>query len=290
MESAPAHNSPFSLLMAVYEGDNADYFLRAFRSTVNKQTIPPSEVILVEDGPVSLEMCATIERVASESPAPVRRIKLPENVGLARALDAGLEECAHDLVARMDADDISEPKRFEKQLAVMEQGYDLVGTALVEFIGHEQHTALTRVPPTDPADISRSARFAQPFHHPTVMYRRSVVEAAGGYEDIGPMEDYWLFARMLHRGAKVSNIPEPLVKYRVSDGAYARRGGVDKFRTELALQRRLYRLGFTNFGQYLRNVIVRGGYRLVPESWRRRAYRRLIANLFAPADAASTNK
>lgn len=267
--------------MAVYEGDNADYFLRAFRSTVNKQTVPPSEVILVEDGPVSLEMCATIERVASESPAPVTRVKLPVNVGLARALDAGLDECTNELVARMDADDISEPKRFEKQLEVISQGFDIVGTALVEFVGHEQHTVETRIPPTNPEDISRYARFAQPFHHPTVMFRRSMVEAAGGYQDIGPMEDYWLFARMLHRGAKATNIAEPLVKYRVDDGAYARRGGVDKLRTEIGLQRRLYKLGFTSFGQFIRNVIVRGGYRLVPEGIRRRAYRRLIANRFA---------
>jgi hypothetical protein len=181
----------------------------------------------------------------------------------------------------MDADDISEPQRFEKQLAVIEQGYDIVGTALVEFVGHEQHTVETRIPPTDPSDISRYARFAQPFHHPTVMFRRSMVEAAGGYQDIGPMEDYWLFARMLHRGAKATNIAEPLVKYRVDDGAYARRGGLHKFRTEIGLQRRLYRLGFTSLGQFLRNVIVRGGYRLVPEGIRRRAYRRLIANRFA---------
>lgn len=290
MTATKAASTPFSLLMSVYEGDNADYFLRAFRSTVNKQTVPPSEVVLVEDGPVSLEMCATIERVASESPSPVKRVKLETNVGLARALDAGLDECTHELVARMDADDISEPKRFEKQLAVIEQGYDLVGTGLVEFIGHEQHTASTRIPPTDAADISRSARFAQPFHHPTVMYRRSVVADAGGYEDIGPMEDYWLFARMLHRGAKAANIPEPLVKYRVSDGAYARRGGVDKFRTEMSLQRRLHKLGFTTWPQYVRNVIVRGGYRLVPEALRRRAYRRLIANRFAQPERASTAK
>lgn len=271
--------------MSVYAGDKADYFLRAFRSTVNKQTLVPSEVVVVEDGPVSLDMCAVIERVASESPAPVKRLKLEKNVGLANALAIGLESCSYDIVARMDADDISEPQRFATQLPVIESGFDLVGTALVEFVGHEQHTAITRTPPTDPRDIARSSRFAQPFYHPTVMFRKAAVEAAGGYEDIGPMEDYWLFARMIYGGARVTNIATPLLRYRIDDGAYARRGGADKLRTELGLQWRFVRLGFTNIFQFARNVLIRGGYRLVPEPIRRRAYRRLIATRFSEQDS-----
>ena len=277
----------FSLLMPVYAGDNADYFVRAFFSSVQEQTLRPNEVVLVEDGPVSAAMTAAIERLSLESPVSVTRVKLPENVGLALALEAGLARCTHDVVARMDADDINEATRFAEQLAVIEQGYDLVGTGLVEFAGHENNLGATRIPPTSAEDISRSARLAQPFHHPTVMYRKAAVAAAGGYQDIGPMEDYWLFARMIHAGAKVTNLAKPLVRYRVSAGAYARRGGVDKLRTELTLQRHLRELGFTTRGQYWRNVIVRGGYRLVPEAVRRRAYRRLIANRFVEDSAAA---
>ena len=65
--------------------------------------------------------------------------------------------------------------------------------------------------------------------------------------------------------------------YRVGDGAYARRGGVAQWRSELQLQRALRRIGFTSRTQYVRNVAVRGTYRFVPEPIRRRAYRRLIA-------------
>ena len=60
-------------------------------------------------------------------------------------------------------------------------------------------------------------------------------------------------------------------------GAYARRGGLQLLRSELALQRRFRDLGITSRGEYLRNVAVRGGYRLVPEAVRKTAYRRLIA-------------
>jgi hypothetical protein len=91
------------------------------------------------------------------------------------------------------------------------------------------------------------------------------------------MEDYLLWAKMIVARAAVANVAEPLVQYRVGDGAYARRGGWRQLRAELALQRRFRRIGFTTRGQCLRNVVVRGGYRLVPERIRRTAYRMVIA-------------
>ena len=101
---------------------------------------------------------------------------------------------------------------------------------------------------------------------------------AGGYADLRLMEDYLLFTRMVTGGAVPANLADPLVYYRVGDGAYARRGGTALLRSELALQRRFRELGLTTRRQYLRNVALRGGYRLVPESVRKVAYRRLLAN------------
>ncbi len=87
------------------------------------------------------------------------------------------------------------------------------------------------------------------------------------------MEDYWLFARVIAGGAATANVPEPLVLYRVGAGSYSRRGGTRLLRSELELQRRLRSIGITTPAQGLRNSVVRGGYRLVPEAVRRRAYR-----------------
>jgi hypothetical protein len=109
------------------------------------------------------------------------------------------------------------------------------------------------------------------------VYRRKVVRGVGGYTDFALMEDYLLWAKMIMAGARVANVAEPLVKYRVGAGAYARRGGWGQLRAELAIQRRFRKLRFTTRGQYLRNVAVRGGYRLVPERIRRIAYRMVIA-------------
>jgi hypothetical protein len=104
-----------------------------------------------------------------------------------------------------------------------------------------------------------------------------VVQSVGGYRDLPLMEDYWLFARMIDAGARVANLAEPLVKYRVGAGAYTRRGGWQLLRSEIELQRQFRASGFTTRTQHARNLLVRGGYRLVPEPVRRVAYRRVIA-------------
>jgi glycosyltransferase involved in cell wall biosynthesis len=268
-------DTEFSLLLPVYAGDKAAYFTKAFASTVVEQSRRPSDVVIVQDGPIGTELAAAVAAATASSPVPVNHVRLPANVGLARALETGLGHCAHDVVARMDADDISLPSRFERQLAVMDAGYDLVGTGMLEF--DEAGRVLgKRIPPTDPDDIVTSARFHDPFNHPTVVYRRSVVARAGGYRELPLMEDYWLFARMIQAGARVANLPDPLVMYRVDAGAYGRRGGLTLFRSEVALQRSLLKDRFVTRGQFARNVLVRGGYRFVPVVVRRVAYRRFI--------------
>lgn len=270
-------SEPFSLLLPVWAGDRADFLVAAFRSTVDDQERRPDQVVIVRDGPVGdgLERC--LRELAASSPVPVELVTLERNVGLGPALDAGLAACAHDIVARMDADDVSVAHRFAVQLPVVEAGADLVGSGLSEFADDPDVEVGRRTPPTDPAEILARARFADPFNHPTVVFRRGLVRAVGGYGDFALMEDYLLWARMIMAGARVANVAEPLVRYRIGAGAYARRGGLAQLRAELALQRRFRAMGFTTRAQLARNVAVRGGYRLVPEALRRLAYRRVIA-------------
>ncbi len=268
----------FSLLMSTWGGDRADHLRQAFESTVTAQTRRPAEVVLVQDGPVPAELAREIDRLVARSPVPVRHVALPENLGLGPALDAGLRAAENEIVARMDADDVSIAERFARQLPLIEDGADIVGSGLWEFGSSTEDVVGRRTPPTDPEEIRRVVRFRDPFNHPTVVYRRSAVLAAGGYSDLPLMEDYLLFTRMVAGGAVPANLAEPLVYYRVGEGAYARRGGMTLLRSEVALQRRFRSLGITTRSQYLRNVAVRGGYRLVPERVRKVAYRRLLAN------------
>lgn len=269
---------PFTLLVSTYAQDDPEFLREAVLSSTTAQTRPPDEVVLVQDGPVPERLAAVIKDLVDTLPMPVVHLELPDNVGLGPALDAGLAASSHEVVARMDADDVSVPERFARQLAVIEAGADIVGSGLLEFGASVDDVVGRRTPPTDPDEIRRVIRFRDPFNHPTVVYRRSAVLGAGGYTDMALLEDYLLFTRMVEAGAAPANLAEPLVYYRVGAGAYARRGGTALLRSELRLQRRFRELGITSRAEYLRNVAVRGGYRLVPEGVRKVAYRRLLAN------------
>ena len=269
-------HEPFSLLVSVYDGDRPEHIRRAMRSAVDDQTVRPDQVVIVRDGPVRDELARCLDEVQETSPVPVTFVPLGQRGGLGPALDRGLAASWFDVVARMDADDVAMPHRFEVELPLISDA-DIVGAGLLEFTGDTDEIVGQRVPPTDPARIQRYARMHDPFNHPTVVYRRAAVLAAGGYGDLPLMEDYALFARMLQRGARAVNVPEPLVYYRVGPEAFKRRGGTGLLRSELRLQREFLRRGFTTPAEYLRNVAVRGGYRLIPWWLRRAVYRPVVA-------------
>lgn len=275
---------PFSLLLPVYDGDSPSRLVDAFLSTVTDQVRRPDEVVIVQDGRVGPELASTLEWLESGSPVPVKRLRLHRNVGLAQALQCGLSACSHDVIARMDADDISLPHRFDAQLPLLEAGADLVGAGIVEVDEARTGPGVLRLLPTTASEIATVARLRSPFNHPTVVYRRSAVLHAGGYRELPLLEDYWLFTRMIAAGARVENIAEPLVLYRVDAGSYERRGGMRLLRSEIRLQSQLRREGFTTRREWARNVAARGGYRLVPVPIRRALYRRVFTT--AGADAS----
>jgi len=269
-------HEPFALLISVYDGDRPDYVRRALRSAVDDQTLRPDQVIIVRDGEVREELAECLSDIRATSMVPVTFVPLDHNGGLGPALNEGLAASRFDVIARMDADDIAMPHRFEAQLPLLADA-DIVGAGLLEFVTDTDHVVGQRVPPLTSEHIARYARMHDPFNHPTVVYRRSAVLAAGGYRDLPLMEDYALFARMIQAGARTANIAEPLIFYRVGETAFRRRGGTDLLRSELRLQLEFRRSGFTSRTEFLRNVLVRGGYRLIPWWLRRAVYRPLVA-------------
>ncbi len=274
-ERAP--RAEFTLLLPVYAGNSMEQLRAAFVSSVAEQTRRPDAVLITVDGPVPAELDAVLLELVETSPVPARLVRLPENHGLAAALNAGLAEVTTEYAARMDADDLSRPERFARQLGVIEaEGLDILGTGLDEFVGEPPRIVATRVPPIGAKEVRHALAWQQPFHHPTVVYRVSSVLAVGGYPvGGGRLEDYALFARMIAAGAHGDNLPDSLVLYRADEGAYDRRGGWQMFRDELRLQRELRDAGLTGRVQFVRNVVLRGGYRLTPTFIRSRAYRGL---------------
>ncbi|WP_325049542.1 glycosyltransferase [Kocuria soli] len=280
--STDAQGRPeFSLLMPVYGGDTPERFHRALVSSTLEQAVAPSEVVIVRDGPVAPELQREIDALterlrAATPPIAVVREDLEVNAGLTNALRRGLELCSHDVVARADADDVSYPDRFARQLPLIQDGADVVGAGMDEIGDDETQPLAHREAPVGAANIRRVSKLRNPVSHPTVVFRRPAVEAVGGYEYVPLAEDYWLWVRMLRAGADIRNIADPLVGYRVSGGAYQRRGGLRVFRAEIELQSRLHGIGHLSFLEWGRNVAVRGGYRFVPRVLRERAYRNMV--------------
>jgi glycosyltransferase involved in cell wall biosynthesis len=228
-------------------------------------------------------------------------IELKRNSGLAHALNQGLRRCSYDLVARADSDDIALPQRFATIIPLLDDAHevshrdvrgerqdprgvrragrcDVVGSAIREFSGDEHRLGQVRTLPAGGKALLDFARARSPLHHPSVAFRKSVVQGVGGYpEHGGRYEDYLLWERLILAGARLRNVPEPLVLYRVDAGAYQRRGGWAMFRDELALQRRFRADGFTTGFQYARNVGIRALYRLLPTGLRRFGYHALTA-------------
>lgn len=272
----------FSLLMPVYHGDTPERFHRALISSTLEQARPPAEVVIVRDGPVAPELQRELETLTrrleqANPPVAVVRLDLDANAGLTHALQVGLRACSHDVVARADADDVSYPDRFARQLPLIEAGADVVGAGMNEIGDDESRVLARREAPVGAHEIRRISKLRNPVSHPTVVMRRDAVAAVGGYEYVPLAEDYWLWVRLLKAGARISNISEPLVGYRVSGGAYQRRGGLPVFRAEMQLQSRLRGSGHLSFLEWVRNVVVRGGYRFVPRAVRTRAYRNMVS-------------
>lgn len=150
----------YSVLMSVYAKENAAYFSDAVESMLH-QSCPPDQFVLVCDGPLTPGLDEAIQRfTASRDGGLFRVLRLPENVGLGRALQAGLPLCDHDLVARMDSDDLALPLRMEHQLALMAADPELaaVGGQIAEFTGAPDNIQGYRIVPTSPEEARRGGR------------------------------------------------------------------------------------------------------------------------------------
>lgn len=263
--------------MSVYKEENPSYFDLSLQSMEN-QTRPPSEYIVMLDGPVGSELHAVLDRHKQKVGHTFHIIQLEHNMGLHGALRIGVEHCTYDWIARMDTDDYSDPHRIELQEKFLARhpDYDAVGTLCNEFISSPNNPiCLVRLPETD-ASIRKFAKLRDPCRHPSMLYRKSAVLAAGNYQDYPYFEDYDLFVRMLMNGSKFHNIQKPLVSVRVSADFYSRRGGWS-YATDMArFKWHLHTIGFLTVTQALKTIIPHGIICIAPGSLREWVYKHLL--------------
>lgn len=254
----------FSVLLSVYIKENPSFLTRALTSIWDEQVLKPSQIVLVQDGPLTAELESIISQWASRLGSVFCPVPLPQNVGLAAALNEGLNHCQYELVARMDTDDIAVPERFEKQYAFMQSHPDIaVSSGLIEEWSQDfSYKVSERRLPLTHTDIVKFAKSRSPMSHPAVMFRKSAVLAVGGYPSIYP-EDYALWGSMLAKGYRFANLPDLLLKMRVGDALVDRRG-LQFLKGEIKAYKYLLDVGFINRYEFLSSSVLRGVVRLSP--------------------------
>lgn len=266
----------YSVLMSVYGKDKVEYLNLAIGSMAS-QTVAPYDYVVVCDGPLTTELDACLDGWRERLGDAMNVLHLPENHGLGYALNVGLSECGCDVVARMDADDISRPRRCEVLLAKMVvENLDLVGGAIEEFDRKPGDMGVVRMPPLSKGEIDIWLKRRNPFNHMSVVFDRHMVEKAGGYEPFPWMEDYWLWARMIARGCRCANVPDVVVDVRTGEGMYARRSNMAYLKSQVKFFSELRKLGLVDRVRQAKAVAERTAATLLPTGLVKLAYNVLL--------------
>lgn len=267
----------YSVLMSVYHKEKPEYLKQAIAS-IQAQTLPTDDFVLVCDGPLNDALDAVIAKKQQEMGKTLNVVRLAKNGGLGNALNEGIKHCKNELVARMDSDDIAYQDRCEKQIAVFYKHSEVsICSGIVEeFTSTPDVVDAKRVLPEAHEEIVEFAKKRNPFNHPCVMYKKSVVEAVGSYQDFYLLEDYYLWLRMLMAGYQGYNIQEPLLHMRAGSDMYLRRAGWKYAKTQVKLFKFMKEQGFIGEGQYIKSCVIRSGSALAPNWLRKLMFEKVL--------------
>lgn len=205
-----------TVAVAAWRAEAAQF--AAMLHSIAAQTFADFELLVLEDPPHGVARDALL---ALGDPR-CRHVANPTGVDLATARNQLLALARGELVAILDADDVAVPDRLQRQVACFDADPDLaVLGGAIELIDAADRALGFRRYPTDHAAIVRTMRRRNPLAHPTVMFRKGKVVAAGGYRTLPhrTCDDYDLWSRMALMGARFMNLPQPLLRYRVHPGA-----------------------------------------------------------------------
>lgn len=195
-----------TVLMPVY---NAEAFLREAIDSILQQTLTQFEFLIIDDGSTD----TSVSIIQSYNDPRIRFIQNEKNLGISATLNRGIEVATCELIARMDADDISYPERLQKQYDFFEANKDvaLLSTWVREIT---ETGVVVQVQKWRPPFFYYNLTFECWIYHPTVMYRRSAVLDVGAYST-PYSEDYDLWWQ-LSRTYKMDTLPEVLLDYRLT--------------------------------------------------------------------------
>ena len=200
-----------SVLMSLY---NADKYLTEAMDSILAQTYPDFEMIVVNDK--STDKSGDILKAFAQKDPRIVILENAQNLGLTRSLNRGLAIAKGEYVARMDADDISAPDRFQKQVAFLDMHPDYSFVSCIgRYIDENGNPEQLRPFPETNEEIYAMMPKVDAVMHPGAMFRRKDIAQIGNYcEDFRVVQDYDLWFRGMAAGYKFYNIQEPLVLFR----------------------------------------------------------------------------
>lgn len=258
--------SKFSVLLNVYANDNPFWIKQSLHSVLTN-TLKPSEVIVIVDGFVDKEIQNVLDLALRDE--VVRILTLPDNKGRGLALAFAVPKCKYDLIALMDADDISRKDRFEKQLSAFASDPDLsvVGGQIQEVDSDTLAPLAKRKVPLNHKEICKYLKTRMPFNNVSVMFKKEAILEAGNYKPFGMMEDYYMWARVIAKGYKTANLPDILADVRVNRDLYKRRGGFKYFCVNKKLFDEMRKLGLLSLKDYYYTLSVRFIVQVLMPNW-----------------------
>lgn len=264
----------YTALMSIYFKEDDEYLQKSLMSIL-KQTIKPTEIILVEDGNFSSQLSQVIKWFVGEcskNNIDTIILKHEKAMGLAQSLNEGIDQSNTDFIARFDSDDISLPNRMFEQMPYFENPrVGAVGSNVREFSEKDGLLHSKKVP-SDFSDIRRFMRYRNPVNHMSAVIRKSALKTVGCYDVLPFFEDYILWAKLVKNDFLILNVDNELVDARTEEDFVNRRRGIKYAIAEADLQKRLWKLGIISSPELVRNTIFRAAVRLVPKGILRFVY------------------
>jgi glycosyltransferase involved in cell wall biosynthesis len=201
-----------SVLLPVFNSEK--YVSEAINSILN-QTYQNFEIIVIDDGSTD----GTALRIQEFDDKRIRYFKNQENLGITKTLNRYIDQCKGKYIARMDADDISLPKRLESQVKYLESNpeYVLIGTAYLK----QENNAIAQVRKhtTGYQKLRVKLLFGNNISHPSVMFNKNNWVKSGEFydENLRYAQDYDLWTRLILKH-RITNLKDPLIVYRRYDG------------------------------------------------------------------------
>jgi glycosyltransferase involved in cell wall biosynthesis len=217
-----------------------DRFFPAAVRSILEQTLANIELIIVED-PSPRSGKSMLGELAHDP--RLRYIENDQPTGLPQQHNRAVAEARGELIARFDADDISEPHRLARQAELMTQRADVdVIASFIRIIDESDREVGTRTYPTEHAAIVRAMHRYNPISGSNAMFRRRVVDVVGGWREDSdlPAQDYDWYSRVARAGFRFAIIPEPLIRYRIHSAQIKSTKLRGTLRTTLEVKRRFW--------------------------------------------------